>query len=129
MTRVDKATGYLLIGHEFRFFGDRLRILESARETDDGSLRGKYFAPPRGNAPEHIHADQEERFEVVSGTLGVRVGGRELVLSPGQSVVGPPGVPHEWWNFSDEEEVRFLVGIRPGSGVEALLETVLGLAR
>jgi mannose-6-phosphate isomerase-like protein (cupin superfamily) len=118
-----------LVGHEVRFFGDRLLILESARETLDGSIRGEYLAPPRGKVPEHVHPVQEERFEVVSGTLGVRVGGREMVLSPGQSAVGPPGVPHEWWNPSDEEEVRFLVGIRPGLGVEAVLETVLGLAR
>ena len=95
MTRVDKATGHLLIGHEFHFFEDRLRILESARETDDGSLRGEYFATPRGYVPEHIHPGQEERFEVVSGTLGVRVGGRELVLNPGQSAVGPAGFQEE----------------------------------
>jgi hypothetical protein len=35
---------YLLIGYEFPFFGDRLRILESARETEAGSLLGEYFA-------------------------------------------------------------------------------------
>jgi quercetin dioxygenase-like cupin family protein len=129
MVRTGETIEYPLIGHEFRFFGDRFRILESARETDDGSLRGEYVARPRGSAPEHIHPGQEERFEVVSGTLGLRVGGRELVLSPGQSAVGPPGVSHKWWNPSDEEEVCFLVELRPGLGVETWLETLLGLAR
>ena len=28
-----------LIGHEFRYFGDRFRIIESSRDTDDGSSR------------------------------------------------------------------------------------------
>jgi quercetin dioxygenase-like cupin family protein len=122
-----------LVGHEFRFriYGrrHRMHILQSARQTDSGALRGEYFAAPCASVPEHAHRRQEERFEVVSGTLGVRVGGRELSLSPGQNAVGPPGVPHEWWNPSDEEEVHFLFEVRPGLRVETTLETVRGLAR
>jgi quercetin dioxygenase-like cupin family protein/uncharacterized protein YndB with AHSA1/START domain len=117
-----------LVGHEFRF-GDRFRILESSRDTDDGSLRADYFAAPRANVPEHVHHPWEDCFEVLSGTLGLRVGGQELTLGPGQSAVVPPGVSHAWWNPSDEEEVRYLVEIRPGLDVETMLETVLGLAR
>ena len=118
-----------LIGHEFRFFGHRFHLLESARDTGDGTLRFDYSAPPRASVSAHVHHDQEESFEVVSGKLGVRVGGQEVLLIPGQSGVGPPGVPHAWWNPSDDEEVRFLVGIRPGLDVESMLETVLGLMR
>src|SRR3712207_6372415 len=72
-----------LIGHEFRLSGDRFRILESARQTGDGSLRVDYFAPSGAKVPEHVHRGQEESFEVVSGTLDLSVGGRELTLSPG----------------------------------------------
>lgn len=118
-----------LIGHEFHFFGDRFRILESARQTADGSLRADYFAAPRANVPEHVHHPWEDCFEVLSGTLGLRVGGQELTLGPGQSAVVPPGASHAWWNPSDEEEVRYLVEIRPGLDVEIMLETVRGLAR
>ena len=116
-----------LIGHEFRFFGHRFHILESTRETDDGSLRIEYVAPPRANISEHIHHVQEERFDIVSGRLGVRVGGRELILGPGESATGPPGIPHAWWNPSDEEEVCFVAGVRPGLEVETMFETLLGL--
>ena len=124
-----ETTRSSLIGQEFRLLGHRFHIIESSRDTDDGSLRFDYSAPPRANIPEHIHHEQEERFEVVSGTLGVRVGGRELILERGQSAVGSPGIPHAWWNPSGEEVVRFLAGIRPGLDVETMLETVLGLAR
>ena len=118
-----------LFGHEFRFFGHRFHILESSRDTEDGSLRFQYFAPSRAHVPEHVHTFQEERFEIVSGTLGVRVGGWQSILRPDQSAVGPPRVPHEWWNPSEQEEVCFRVGIRPGLDVEIVLETVLGLMR
>jgi mannose-6-phosphate isomerase-like protein (cupin superfamily) len=118
-----------LIGHEFSFMGHRSHVLESARDTDDGSLRFDYSAPPRANISEHTHQVQEESFEVVSGKLGLCVGGQELILTPGQSAVGPPRVPHAWWNPSDEERVRFLAGIRPGLDVETMLETMLGLMR
>jgi quercetin dioxygenase-like cupin family protein len=118
-----------LIGHELNFSGHRFHVLESARDTDDGSLRFDYTAPPGANISEHVHREQEERFEVVSGKLGTRVGGQEVLLTPGQSGVGPPGVPHAWWNSGDDEEVRFLVRIRPGLDEETMLETVLGLMR
>jgi quercetin dioxygenase-like cupin family protein len=129
MTRVGETMGPPLLGHEFRCFADRFRILESSRGTNDGSLRVDYFAAPRAKVPEHVHHYQEERFEVVSGWLCLRVGGQEMTLGSGQIAVGPPGVPHAWWNPSDEEEARFLVRLRPGLGVEVMLERVLDLAR
>ena len=125
----DKEIKSPLLGHEFRFFEHRFHVLQSARQTDDGSLRLDYSAPARANIPEHVHPTQEESFEVVSGTLGIRVGGRESMLGPGQSAVGPPNLPHAWWNPSDEDEVRFVAGIRPGLDVEILFETILGLMR
>ena len=129
MRRTGKEISSPLVGHEFNLLGHRFHILESARDTDDGSLRFDYSAPPGAHVSEHVHREQEERFEILSGMLGLRVGGRELLLGPGQSAVGPPMIPHEWWNSSDEEEVRFLVGIRPGLDAETILETVLGLIR
>jgi hypothetical protein len=51
-----------LIRHEFSFFGHRFHLLESGRDTDDGSLRFGYTAPPGANISEHVHRDQEERF-------------------------------------------------------------------
>jgi hypothetical protein len=59
----------------------------------------------------------------------MRVGGQQLLLSAGQKAVGPPGVPHAWWNPSEEEEVRFVSAIPPGLEVETFFETLLGLAR
>jgi quercetin dioxygenase-like cupin family protein len=118
-----------LVGHELSFAGHTFRVLQSARDTQDGSLSFDYSAPPGANVSEHVHRFQEERTEVASGTLGMRVGGQELLLSAGQKAVGPPGVSHAWWNPSEEEEVRFVSEIRPGIEVEMFFETLLGLAQ
>ncbi len=127
--RRDRAVENPLIGHEFCLLGDRFRLLESARNRVDEALRLEYFARPGASVPKHVQPELEESFEVVSRRMGVRVGGRELILSTGQSALGPPGVPHEWWNLSDEEEVHMLVEVRPALHVETLLETWVGLAR
>ena len=129
MGRRDGALENPLIGHEFRLLGDRFCVLESARNRADESLRFEYFARPGARVPRHVQPELEESFEVVSGRMGVRVGERELILSTGQSAVGPPGAPHEWWNLSDEEEVHMLVEVCPALHVETLLETWVGLAR
>ena len=129
MIKPGEAMKLSIIGHEFRFFGHRFHTLESSQDTHDASLRLEYVAPPCANISEHIHHVQEEQFEVISGRLGVCVGGQKLILGPGESAIGPQGVPHAWWNPSDEEEVCFVAGVRPGLDVETMFETMLGLAR
>lgn len=56
MARAGETTRTSLLGHEFRFLGHRFHILESSRDTGDGSLRFEYFAPPRANISEHVHS-------------------------------------------------------------------------
>jgi mannose-6-phosphate isomerase-like protein (cupin superfamily) len=74
--------------------GERMTFLETASDTDGELLQMEYVAPPRSKGPtEHVHPRQEERYEVLSGALGLRVGGRELHLEEGQRAVGPPGIP------------------------------------
>ena len=79
-------------------------------------------------AAEHIHPHQEERFEVIAGTLCGRVAGRELAGTPGETVVVPPGVPHLWWN-SGNEELHVRVKVRPALTLENWFETYFGLAQ
>jgi NADPH2:quinone reductase len=52
--------------------------------------------------PMHIHAAQTERFTVLSGTLGVRVGRETRILAPGEVAEVPPGTPHTLWNAGAE---------------------------
>ncbi len=109
--------------------GERITFLETSEDTGGELLRFEYVLPPGFSIPELVHPRQEERHEVVSGTLWGRVGGRERTFGEGQRVVAPPGVPHAWRNPSINEELRFVSEVRPPLRFETLFETGYGLAR
>src|SRR5690606_32953387 len=68
-----------------------------------------------------VHPRQEAQLQVISGTLGFRVGsGREQTLSVGRSAIGPAAVPHAWRNLGDGD-VCFQVEFRPALNTETLL--------
>ena len=64
-----------------------------------------------------------EHFEVISGSLGVRIAGREQVLRAGESVAVPPGTPHTIWK-AGEGETHVLVAFQPALQTEAFFETM-----
>ncbi len=109
--------------------GERITFLETGEDTGGELLRFEYVLPPGFSIPEHVHPKQEERHEVVSGTFWGRVGGREQIFGEGQSVVGPPGVPHAWRNPSVNEKLRLVSEIRPPLRFETLFETGYALSR
>ncbi len=109
--------------------GERITFLNTTQETNGEILRFEYVLPPGFTIAEHVHPHQEERHEVLSGTLRGRVGGQERDYGQGERVVGPAGVPHAWQNPSSDEHLRFVSELRPALVFEAILETTFGLAR
>ena len=75
------------------------------------------------HGPDHVHPRQEERFEVLSGKLGLRVEGVERVLSEGEAITAPAGSAHAAWNASSDDEVHVLVDFRPALRTERALRT------
>src|SRR5215468_9080106 len=72
-------------------FGPRIKFLQTAEQTSGELLRVEVTLPPGFSMPEHVHPQQEERHEVLSGTLRARVGGKERDYNAGERVIGPPG--------------------------------------
>jgi mannose-6-phosphate isomerase-like protein (cupin superfamily) len=110
------------------FSGERITFLRTAAETDGELLRFEYVLPPGFSIPEHVHPRQEERHEIVSGTLRGRVAGQERDFGRGERVIGPAGVPHAWRNPSDDEELLIISELRPPLGFETLIETGFAIA-
>jgi quercetin dioxygenase-like cupin family protein len=108
--------------------GERIVFHKTSRETGGAAVVIETFVQPNGFvAAAHVHPSQEERFEVLRGEIGFRVGREKTVAGPGQRLVVPAGTPHRFWNAGDEV-ARFVCEIRPALQFESLLETMFALA-
>lgn len=108
--------------------GERLTWSTVAADTDGRLVMGEMILPPGGSvAAEHVHPNQEERYEILAGELRVQVDGRERRAGPGDRVVVPVGRPHVWWN-AGTEDARFRVEVTPALRFETFIETLFGLA-
>lgn len=110
------------IGHWIRFL---------VRSADSGGELVRIeagFRPGGSVGVPHVHPAQEERFEVRSGRLRIRLGRDERTLGAGEAVTIPPGVPHGVWNAGDTDAVA-TVDVRPAGRIDEALETIFALAR
>ena len=108
--------------------GESLRFLETSAETNGEYVLVECTIQPHGTvAAGHLHPKQSERFEIVSGTVGFRLGGSEVTAGPGESVLVPLGTPHRFWNAGDTAAI-FVCEVRPALQFERLLETMFTLA-
>ncbi len=79
-------------------------------------------------AGEHFHRTITERFTVVSGKIGYKLGGREGIATAGDTLDLPKGITHDWWNAGNEE-ARVIVQISPAHRFEQMITTMFCLAK
>ena len=108
--------------------GERLVFRTTSRETGGQAVVFETFVQPNGFvAAAHVHPSQEERFEILRGSVGFKIGRNKLVAGPGQRLTVPAGTAHKFWNAGDEE-AHFVCEVRPALQFESLLETMFALA-
>jgi quercetin dioxygenase-like cupin family protein len=108
--------------------GEVLVFHRTSQETNGESVLVETIVRPHGFvAAAHVHPLQTERFEIVAGRLGLRVGDTEILARPGEVATVAPGTPHRFWN-AGESEARFLCEVRPALQFESLIETMFTLA-
>jgi mannose-6-phosphate isomerase-like protein (cupin superfamily) len=108
--------------------GERIIFRKTSRETGGQAVVIETIVQPNGFvAAAHVHPSQEERFEILRGSVGFKVGGKKLVAGPGQRLTVPAGTPHKFWNAGDEE-AHFICEVRPALQFESLIETMFALA-
>lgn len=96
--------------------GERIVFRKTSRDTGGQAVVIETFVQPDGSvAAAHVHPSQEERFEVLKGSVGFRIARDKLVAGPGQRVTVPAGTPHKFWNAGDSE-AHFVCEVRPSSG-------------
>jgi quercetin dioxygenase-like cupin family protein len=95
--------------------GEVLVFHRTSEETDGEFVLVETIVRPDGFvAATHVHPYQTERFEVLEGLLGLRVGDEAIIAGPGDVAMVSPGTPHRFWN-AGEREARFRVKSAPHS--------------
>lgn len=109
--------------------GERITFRQTAAETDGELVAIDLELSPGARVPGglHIHPLQEERFEVVRGTMRFRLGRKKIVAGPDTVVLVPPGMAHDFANAGDED-VLVRVEVRPALKMEQLFEAAVALA-
>ena len=108
--------------------GERIVFHKTSRETDGEAVVIEAFVQPTGFvAAAHVHPHQVERFQILHGTVGFRLGRQRVEFGAGDRVTIPAGVPHAFWNAGDDE-AHFVCEVRPALQFEQLLETMFALA-
>ena len=108
--------------------GETIQFVQTAADTDGELLAIDLTLTPDGHVPgTHVHPEQEERFEVLSGTMKFKLGFNTIIAGPGDTVVVPAGKRHRFSNAGDED-AHVHVEVRPALRMEELFETTVALA-
>lgn len=107
--------------------GERLVFQTVARDSAGELVRLDVFFPPGSAArATHVHPHQEERFEIVDGSLRFRVGRETKVARAGDVIVVPAGTPHRPSNLGDME-AHCIAEFRPALNIETFFENAFAL--
>ncbi len=109
--------------------GDIVKFLVTAEDSNGKSLFVHVWNRVGAQGPpEHMHPKQIETFEVISGTAGFKLNGKEQILTSGQRIIVPMNTPHKFWNAGNNE-LEMTGELQPALRTEFFLETMYSLAQ
>ncbi|MFE3259589.1 cupin domain-containing protein [Nocardia sp. NPDC059091] len=84
----------------------RMRILEDGSNTGHRlGVAESVVAPYTPGPPQHRHAQHDEGFYIISGTVRFTVGDTTYDATAGTLVMVPPGAPHTFANITGQPAV------------------------
>ncbi|WP_107309213.1 cupin domain-containing protein [Streptomyces sp. TP-A0356] len=84
----------------------RMRFLEDGSNTGRRlGMAESVLAPHTPGPPQHRHAQHDEGFYIISGTVRFTVGDKVHDATAGTLVMVPPGAPHTFANVTDHPAV------------------------
>jgi quercetin dioxygenase-like cupin family protein len=107
------------------FLNGRFDVKVSGEDTGGTACVVDTIRTSRGGPPLHYHLTQSEWFFVRAGEFRFRVGDDFHHLRAGDSIFGPPGIPHAFVNLSNTGTL--LIAFRPAETMEAFFVAGQGL--
>ncbi len=103
------------------------RIIVGAADTNGRYMQSELRVRPGGGVSvAHRHSVITERFEVLEGTLTMKLDGETHTLGAGEHVTVPAGSPHIYSNASDDDTV-IRVDVWPAARFEPMVITFFAL--
>src|SRR3954452_24318036 len=104
--------------------GMTLRLVRTGAETDGELLEMEAsYSGEAGMPPEHLHPSQEERFEVLEGSMRTNIGNEERVYEAGEAFEVPAGTPHQ---MAAQGPTRMRWEVRPALRTAEFFERLYG---
>lgn len=108
--------------------GETVRFVRTAEETGGELLVMEVrWTNPGHRTPAHRHPAMEERWTVLEGRVGFRIGGEVVIAERGESVTAAPGAVHSNWNEGGGP-AAIRIEIRPALRWEEFIRQLFALA-
>lgn len=116
ITRARSGEEWHVLGHTYWLVSDC-----------ESSFAFETYDPPGTFVPPHIHPDQDEFIYVLEGVIDLMLDGEESQAHAGDTVLMPRGIPHAYYNNSDQP-ARALFWVSPGGTLKELFDQLHELA-
>jgi quercetin dioxygenase-like cupin family protein len=108
--------------------GETLTFTKTAAMTAGKLLEFRLTLDPGSAVPmKHVHTEQDEIFEVITGMVNVEIGKIMHVIKPGEKILMNKGIPHRWWN-NEEFSSTLTVSFDPAGNTEDFFVEMFSLA-
>lgn len=108
--------------------GQHLTFTHTANDTSGASVRAVVRLEPSGFVPRHLHLRQDEKLEVLTGSIWLRTGGTTRLLSAGDTAAVSRRRVHRVAN-AGASEARFVLEVYPAHHIEATIRSTFAVGR
>jgi mannose-6-phosphate isomerase-like protein (cupin superfamily) len=106
--------------------GSKIVIIQSAVDTNGEWLEIEQIIKPNAFLlPAHIHANQTEEWQVISGSAIYQLEDEYRSLLPGETVTFLPGVAHVNPRSASEVDLQVRMRVSPALDFHVLLDTIM----
>jgi mannose-6-phosphate isomerase-like protein (cupin superfamily) len=112
-------------GRIFNLLGDAVRVILSCDDTAGCMTLIEQRSQPGTGIPLHVHANEDEIFQILEGEIEFKIGDKTVVANPGTVVYAPKNLPHSF-RVSGTQPAHFQVTAIPG-GLEKMFDEITQL--
>lgn len=101
-------------GNLLHSLGDNITVKFTGEDTNDQFAIVQQRNQPGTGLPPHLHTNEDEVFKLLQGQVKFSLNDQEHILSAGDAVFCPRGIPHSWVVIGEEMAIVDLTIVPAG---------------